>query len=321
MIKARGNRFAEAEPDLVRAYRLKLEPQADVAMELARGYLSTFRLSQAAEPIERWRTLAPEDPRPYLWRNEIETRSDGLGGTIIDNYRAALRRDPNLDEARRKLADQLSRESRFAEADREYNTCLRHNPEDTAALVGLGRSAFQQGDLEAAIRHFEAALKANPRQSEALKELSQIELRRGRYREACDRMERLTQIEPFNADIRYSFAEALRLAGDTARSRTESERSAALRKDDERIEQLRNALLRRPDDVEARFEVAKWMLDHGHQTEALDWTAVILRAAPDHAPTHRLLADHYQKQGNAGLANYHRMMASSGPANGPNHKP
>ena len=145
VIQARGNRFAEAEPALARAFRQKLEPQADVAQELARVYLSTYRLSQAVEPIERWRTLAPEDPRPYLWRNEIESRSDGLPAILIQNYRAALERDPNLDEARRKLAEQLAKESRFAEADQEYRTCLRHNPKDAAALVGLGRQRVPAG--------------------------------------------------------------------------------------------------------------------------------------------------------------------------------
>lgn len=312
VMQARGNQMTEAEPVLRRAFRQKLEPQADVAQELARIYLSTYRLSQAVDPIERWRTLAPRDPRPYLWRNEIESRSDGLPAVLIQNYRAALERDPNLDEARRKLAEQLAKESRFAEADEEYNACLRRNPKDEAALVGLGRSAFQQGDIEASTRHFEAALAVNPNRPEALKELAQIDLRRGRYRDARDRLETLTRIEPFDADIRYSFAQALRLVGDDARFRAESERAGQLRKENVRVDELRNALLRKPGDVDARYEVARWMLDHGHQAEALDWTAVILRASPNHAPTHRLLADYYQRQGNAGLANYHRMMAGPG---------
>ena len=159
---------------------------------------------------------------------------------------------------------------------RSTGPACEHNPRDEAALVGLGRSAFQQGDIEAATRHFEEALEANPRQPEALKELAQIDLRRGRYRDACSRLELLTQIEPFDADIRYSFAQALRLVGDNTRFRAESERATRLRKDNERIDELRNALLRQPGDVDARFEVARWMLEHGHQAEALDWTAVIL---------------------------------------------
>jgi tetratricopeptide (TPR) repeat protein len=310
VMQARSGRFAEAEPGLVRAYRLKLEPQADVAMELARVYLSTYRLSQAAEPVERWRALAPEDPRPYLWRNEIASRSDALPGTLIENYRAALERDPNLDEVRLRLADQLAKQSRFAEADEEYATCLRRNPKDTVALVGLGRGALRRGDVEAATRHFEAALAADPRQPEALKELAQIDLRRGRHKDACARLAILTEVEPFDADIRYSFAQALRLVGDDARSRVEGERAARLRRDNDRIDELRKVLLRQPGDVNTRYEVARWMLEHGHQSEGLEWAALILRAEPGHAPTHRLLADYYEKKGNPGLANFYRSQSS-----------
>ncbi len=52
------------------------------------------------------------------------------------------------------------------------------------------------------------------------------------------------------------------------------------------------------------------MLEHGHVNEGLKWTTEILRSDPHHAQTHRVLADYYQKRGDAGLANYHRLMAS-----------
>lgn len=312
IIRARGNQFAEAEPVLLRAYRNKLEPQAEVACELARIYLATYRLSQAAEPIERFRILAPEDPRPYLWRNEIESRSEGLPATLIANYKAALERDPTLDAARLKLAEQLAKEGRFEEADHEYTLYLQRRPGDATALAGLGRTALQRGDSEAASRHFEAALASNPLHPEALKELAQLDLRRGRLHQACSRLEKLTQVEPYDADIRYSYAQALRLTGDLQRAQAESERASALRRDNERIEQLREVLLQNPDDLNARFEVTRWMMEHGHHAEAIDWAALILRAEPRHAPTHRLLADHYQREGNAGLANYHRLLGMAG---------
>ena len=53
------------------------------------------------------------------------------------------------------------------------------------------------------------------------------------------------------------------------------------------------------------------MLGHGHTDEGLKWAREILRADPRHAPTHRILAEHFAKHGDPGLANYHRAMASS----------
>ena len=129
----------------------------EIAKELARVYLTSYRLGEAAPVIERWRSLAPDDPQPYMWANEIASRSDSSPSILIRNYRAALERDPNLDKARLGLAEQLSKDRRFEEAEQEFRTYLERRPKDTAALVGLGRNAFQAGDMEAARRHFEAA--------------------------------------------------------------------------------------------------------------------------------------------------------------------
>src|SRR5438045_794347 len=58
-------------------------PTTDVATRLARIYLTSYRLPQAAVAIERWRTLAPEDPQPYLWSNEVAARSDVEPSVLI----------------------------------------------------------------------------------------------------------------------------------------------------------------------------------------------------------------------------------------------
>ncbi|HZW32923.1 MAG TPA: tetratricopeptide repeat protein [Isosphaeraceae bacterium] len=307
---ARAGRLNQAEPLLRAAFQRNAEPQIEIAQELAGIYLKTYRLPQAGVAIERWRTLAPEDPQPYLWSNEVATRTDTDPSVLIRNYRAALELDPNLDRARLGLAQQLSKARRFDEAEQEYRAYLQRNPQDVSALVGLGRNAFQQGDIHGATRSFEAALEINPRQPDALKELAQAELRLGRYDRACQRFERLIPIEPYDHEVRYAYAQALKLNGDAARARTETELAGRLRKEHDHMLQFRYHL-KDPNDVASRYEVAKWLLEHGHAEEGLKWTREVLRADPRHAPTHRLLADYYQRHGDPGLANYHQLMASS----------
>ena len=72
--------------------------------------------TQAAEVVERYRELVPTDPEPYMWSNEIGSRSGATPAILIRNYRAALERDPDLDKARLGLAEQLSKDRRFDEA-------------------------------------------------------------------------------------------------------------------------------------------------------------------------------------------------------------
>jgi tetratricopeptide (TPR) repeat protein len=310
--QSRSGRFSEAEPVLEQAFAAHLEPKDLVAKELARIYLSTYRLEQAARAIEQWRVLAPEDAQPYMWSNEILSRSDVEPAIPIQNYRAALERDPTLDKARLGLAQQLSKARRFDEAEQEYQAYLQHKPNDAMALLGLGRNAFQQGGIDSARQYFEAALKSDQRQPDALKELSQIDVRLGRYTEACTSLERLIKIDPFDHEVRYSYAQALKLAGDVEKSNRELAHAARLRQEHEEIVRLRSGLVQDPNNVDVRFQVTKWMFDHGHQDEGLKWSREILRADPRHVPVHRLLADYYSKQGDAGLANYHRVMASAG---------
>jgi tetratricopeptide (TPR) repeat protein len=309
--QARAGRINDAEPILRRAFDEGLEPRAEVARELARIYLATYRLPQAAEVVERYRELVPSDPQPYMWSNEISSRTGATPAILIRNYRAALERAPDLDKARLGLAEQLSEDRRFDEAEEEYRAYLRRNPRDAAALVGLGRNAFQNGDIEKATREFEAALAIDPRQLDALKELAQLDMRFGRFGQARRRLELLTQIDPYDHEIRYSYSQALKLVGEPDKARIEAERAAQLRKDQEQIIQLRYTILKDPNDLASRYQVAQWMFSHGHADEGLKWAREILRADPRHAPTHRALGDYYARHGDPGLANYHRTMASS----------
>ena len=204
----------------------------------------------------------------------------------------------------------MSKDRRFEEAEQEFDAYLKRKPKDTAAFLGLGRNAFQQGNIEEADRFWETALKTNPRDPETLKELGQLDLRLGRIEQACQRLKLLTEIEPFDHEVRYSYAQALKLAGDTGQSKKELELATRLRKEHDQIVQLRYSVLKNPSDLDSRFQIAKWMMEHGHEDEGLKWTKEILRADPRHAPTHGVLADYYGKHGEPGLANFHRLIAT-----------
>ena len=97
----------------------------------------------------------------------------------------------------------------------------------------------------------------------------------------------------------------------TPEARAQDEAAARLRAEQEQILTLQKKILNDPHDLVSRHQLAAWMFEHGHADEGLKWAKEILQANPHHGPTHRLLADYYQKQGDPGLANYHRLMAST----------
>jgi predicted Zn-dependent protease len=314
VLLARAGRHQEAEPTLQKAFFEGKTFDPEVAEALSRIYLSSYRLSPASKVLERWIRESPGDYRPYLYMTEVDQRSDVDASVMINHYRMALHRDPTLDKARLGLADKLREVSRDAEAEIEYDAYLERNPGSVEGHIGAGQVALRQGDLPRASLHFSEVLAANPREPVALRELAQIDLRAGRWGQARDRLKTVVEADPYDPEVRLSYARALKMSGDEGGARRETDTVQRLRKEHAQMSELRKALVQRPDDPQLRFQAARWLLEHGHEAEALEWCRLILRNKPGHGETCRLLADYYERHGNAGLANAYRNAA--GPAAG-----
>jgi predicted Zn-dependent protease len=313
ILQTRAGQFAAAEPVLRPEFVSGAEPRVAIAEAMARIYLSTYRLTEAGVALDRWIAAAPTDPRPHLWRNEIESRIGNDPAVTIRNYRTALQLDPNLDEARLGLAETLLKAHSNDESAIEFDTYLARNPDSVRGHVGAAQIAVLRGDLKTAAREFQAALKRDPNNPTALRELALIDLRGNRVPSAVALLKRAIDVSPFEVDLHYNYAHALKLTGDEIHAAEELATTDRLRKENDQITKLRDDLSAHPDDNTLRIKVAKWLLDHGHEAEALQWTDLILRGNPAHPETCKLLAVHYEKKGNFGLANYYRTVSAPAP--------
>ncbi len=314
VIQTRGGIFDQAEPILSVAWQDGSEPRAEIAEGLARIYLSTFRLAEASQAIDRWIEASPDDARPYMFRNDIDERMGVDAPVLVRNYRAALQRDPSLDTARIGLANLLLKTRQIDEADVEFSAYLERNPRSLEGLLGAGQVALLRGDLNAASGAFKGALEIDPNDAVALSELGLIDLRNGRFELASQRLKNAVDALPFDAEVRYKYSRALKLAGNEALANEESAVAERLQGEQTRIDDLRKALVNRPDDADLRGEAAKWLIEHGHEKEGLEWTQLILKQKPGHGPTCRLLVDYHTRKGNMGLANYYRLAAANNPS-------
>jgi tetratricopeptide (TPR) repeat protein len=310
VLQARAGQYEAAEPVLRRALASSTAPRAAIAEGLTRIYLGTFRLTEAARTVDQWMEASPGDARPYLCRNEIDDRVGADPQVIIRNNREALRRDPSLAPARLRLAETLQKLHRDDEASAEYAILLTGNPRNLAGLVGAGEVALVNGDASEAARLFSKALAIDAKQPSALRGLAAIDLKSGRFAEARDHLKAAVDAAPDDVETRYLYANALKTAGDDARASEERVAAERLRKERQTIDELRQALIKSPADANLRYEAAKWLIEHGHEREGLEWTDLILRQKPGHPQTCRFLADYYTKKENHGLANYYRLFAS-----------
>ena len=147
LLLARANQPSEAEPLLRQAFDGSHKADPEVANALARLYLGTFRLGEAAAILDRWSREVPGDARPYLLQTEIDSRTKAAHEVIIARYRAALERDPSLDQARLGLAEELRVSHLNAEAAAEYAHYLARKPDDPVGYTGAGLNALEMGEL------------------------------------------------------------------------------------------------------------------------------------------------------------------------------
>lgn len=82
------------------------------------------------------------------------------------------------------------------------------------------------------------------------------------------------------------------------------------------FQRISDALVVAPVDPELRSRMARWLMSHGHEDEAVDWARLVLADRASDPVMNRLLADYYRRRGQTGLANFHESVASPGSAGG-----
>jgi len=213
---------------------------------------------------DEWIQLEPRNPRPHRvqamvhrnhgrWDHFIISAEKAVDLTtpvdwvlqieLIDGYTHLGR----SDDARREF-DRLARfrpelvqmapvthsrlllqEGNYRESGSIIRKYLSEAPDDTEALLMLGKLELAQGDLESAIQTFERAKKSDPADEQAYYLLGQTCARSGQRELAADYsnlhrklldakvrmygMEQQAAREPFDAQIRYQLAQSYREIG------------------------------------------------------------------------------------------------------------
>jgi tetratricopeptide (TPR) repeat protein len=306
---ARAGEHTEAESLLIEAREATSVPDAEIEEALAKIYIETFRFGPALQAIDRWIAAAPRDPKPYLWRTEINIRRRAEFSAVIDDFQKALERDATSAKARLGLADALRNANRLTEAAKEYEAYLAIRPTDPEAHVGAARTALALSREDEAIRHFDLALKAAPDDVAALTGRAGISLSRNDAAGALVLLDRGLKLYPHDPELRYRRALVLTRLGRNDEAKSEHEAAKELRADQAELSRIRRALIQTPNNAKLQTEAAKWLLAHGHEDEGLEWANRVLRAHPDHVEIHRALAAYYTRIGNVKRANFHKIQS------------
>ncbi len=143
----------------------ELEPTDQTILYIAYRIYSDL----ANESLLSLSVVAPNSGRMHqALAHELAKR--GETAEAIENFRAALKADPQLPGLHFELAEMLFAHGTaegLKEAESEYKAALAADPQDEQAERRLGDIAFQRNDVQLASGHYTRALQLQPNDPEA----------------------------------------------------------------------------------------------------------------------------------------------------------
>jgi tetratricopeptide (TPR) repeat protein len=177
----------------------------------------------------------------------------------IENFRVAMKIDPQLPALHYELAEMLnaSAEGRD-EAESEYKKALALNPLDGASERRLGDIAAQKNNLQEAYERYTRALELSPDDEEANLGLAKVLMSMGQTEKAEQLLERAVQLDPTSAVAHFRLSTLYRRMGRTADAQRELEQYQKYRALKEKLRDLYHTMRveptkEEPEEAESRY--------------------------------------------------------------------
>lgn len=203
--------------------------------------------------------VAPKSARMrQLMAHELAKHGDTA--EAIENYRVALKIDPQLPGLHFELAEMLNTSSvRGAqeEAESEYKKALEVNPSDAPSESRLGDIAARRNDLNEAYKRYTRALELRPDDAEASLGLAKVLMTMGQPQKAEALLEHVVQLDPTSAVAHFRLSTVYRQTGRTADAKHELEEYQKYKEMKEKLRDIFHAMRVEPakeehDDLDPR---------------------------------------------------------------------
>jgi tetratricopeptide (TPR) repeat protein len=199
----------------------RLEPTNEVILYTAYRIYSDL----AAESMLSLSVVDPNSARMHqAMAHELAKR--GNTAEAIENYRAALKIDPQLPGLHFELADMLNTLSTAEgrqEAESEYKAALQVNPFDEQSECRLGDIALRRDDLKEASERFTRAIQLQPNDPEASIGLAKVFMTMDQPQKAEPLLQHALELDPTSALAHFRLSTIYRQTGRTADAKHEFE--------------------------------------------------------------------------------------------------
>lgn len=194
-------------------------------------------------------------------------------GQAIDEFKHALRLQPNYFAAHLNLANTLLDIGQNEAAMIEFKEALRLKPDDPKTHNDLGVALKEMGDLDGAIAEFRTVLRRNPSDVNAHNNLGVVLKAKGDLDGAIAEYRTAASLQPNDVNAHFNLGLGL----------MEKHQPEAA------ITEFRTALHLRPDDAKLRLNLGNALADVGQRMEAAQELRQYLRLELDTPATRRWL--------------------------------
>jgi predicted Zn-dependent protease len=303
----RGQTYLESLPE---------RPQSDEAAEefyeaYVVGCASMHRLREAQGALYFWSQWQPNNPVPRLWLANVYERQDKWD-LAREEYEAVLKLDPDNAAAAGGLGGALLNEHRIKEARALLTRASASLPGNTRFRLTLAQCEERLGNTAEARRLAEEVVRSPNLEPEAQARakvlLGRLLLSEGKPEEAISLLREAVTEAPYERTAHYALGQALHRIGRVEEANQAFERNDELTRLISEMYELILAVGADPENVEARYQVAKRMFQLGMERPAVGWLMTILVIDPNHLATHQRLAEYYEAVGDLPKARHERQI-------------
>lgn len=304
-VAQRGEATELAEQALIERAKSDVDRRPLIYEALVRGFLTKHQVLRAKPFADEWVKAATINPWSYFWRGRVEERLGGYAEEeAVADYRRALERFADLDEARERLADLLLKRKSPAEARPHFEEWLRRKPDDVRAMTGLARCRLDEPDAARSL--LDRAIQVDPNHVDALRERAMLALNENKPAEAEPLLRRANELLPQDPYTSYNLMICLRNMGSEREAKEqEAKHNALVAKQSRLIKLMNDDLQKRPRDPDVLYEIGQLFLETGrpeYEQEGLNHLERALDAAPGHVPTLKVLAAYFERKGQREIA-------------------
>jgi predicted Zn-dependent protease len=290
---------------LLRAALDRHPDDLEVVQALARSYLQQKNSAQAETYLTRWSELRPDDAEPLRLRMNLYRQAVQYDQAAVVARRLVVV-EPANREARKQLAQILFSAGNFKESERECRLVLEKQAGDRGMLQLLSQTRRAQGDAAEAGAILDRLLAADPNNTSALLARAILFHETDQSAQAIPLLRKVLALDKTRQrTARYHLSLALERTGQTEEARRVM---AEVRKMQD-AEVMDVASRVQPENLDLQVNAARALLDNGNIQPGLDLLRAVLSRDPAHGPAHAVLADYYEKHGQAAQAAEHRRRA------------